>query len=126
MSALVGIFGLVPDTAVAHVAGNGFLSPSTTLDSLSMDAVVWWSGDMFSFSAMRATSAPKRGLVFLRAHERGDIDTAVVNGRVLRHRGELMGLDLARARRLAEAMRDHVRSAVGEEAWRNYIDPPRT
>ncbi|MFF4357642.1 amidohydrolase family protein [Streptomyces sp. NPDC001604] len=56
---------------------------------------------------------------------RGDVDTVVVNGRVLKHRGELIGLNLPRARRLAEAARDHVRSAIGEEAWRNLIDPPR-
>ncbi|MFI1358421.1 amidohydrolase family protein [Streptomyces sp. NPDC020898] len=161
--------------------------------SLSMDTVVWWSGDMFS--AMRATLSAERGLTFLRAHARGeqvtshdlraadvlhyatlggaealgmadrigsvtpgkladlvllrqdtpsmtpvnhpvghlvfqagrgDIDTVIVGGRVLKHRGELIGLDLARARRLAEASRDHIRGAVGETAWQQFIDPPRS
>lgn len=35
-----------------------------------MDTVVWWSGDMFS--AMRATLDAERGLLFLRAHPRGE------------------------------------------------------
>ncbi len=56
---------------------------------------------------------------------RGDIDTVVVNGRVLKHRGELIGVNLPRARRLAEATQDHLVSSIGEEAWRNLIDPPR-
>jgi hypothetical protein len=55
---------------------------------------------------------------------RGDIDTAVVNGRVKR-RGELIGLDLTRARRLAAATRDHIPAGVGGAAWRNYLEPPR-
>jgi 5-methylthioadenosine/S-adenosylhomocysteine deaminase len=235
-----GIFGLSPDATIAHLADNGFLSPTTTLVhaatlsddsyrriadsgafvslsaeselnagqgypptgaarhfgipiSLSMDTVVWWSGDMFS--AMRATLSAERGLTFLRAHARGeqltshdlraadvlryatlggaealgmgdrigsitpgkladlvllrqdtpsmtpvnnpvghlvfqagrgDIDTVIVGGRVLKHRGELVGLDLARARRLAEASRDHIRAAIGETAWQQFINPPRT
>ncbi|MEV0224941.1 amidohydrolase family protein [Streptomyces sp. NPDC050704] len=235
-----GIFGLNPDALIAHLADNGFLSPTTTLVhaatltddsyrriadsgafvslsaeselnagqgypptgaarrfgipiSLSMDTVVWWSGDMFS--AMRATLSAERGLTHLRAHARGeqvtghdlraadvlhyatlggaealgmadrigsitpgkladlvllrqdtpsmtpvnhpvghlvfqagrgDIDTVIVGGRVLKHRGELIGLDLVRARRLAEASRDHFRAAVGETAWQRFVDPPRT
>ncbi|MFE6358763.1 amidohydrolase family protein [Streptomyces sp. NPDC057806] len=233
-----GVFGIVGDAAVAHLARRDALSPSTTLVhaaslsddsyrriadsgaclslsaeselnagqgypptgaarrfgiplSLSMDTVVWWSGDMFS--AMRSTLSAERGLVFLQAHARGeqvsshdlraadvlryatlggaealgladrigsitpgkcadlvllradtpsmtpvnnpvghlvfqagrgDIDTVVVNGRVLKHRGELTGIDLRRARRQAEASRDHLRGAVGEAAWQNLVDPP--
>ncbi|MFD3505227.1 hypothetical protein ACFWWT_35765 [Streptomyces sp. NPDC058676] len=48
---------------------------------------------------------------------RRDIDTVIVGGRVLKHRGEVFGLDLSRARRLAEASREHIRAAVGETAW---------
>jgi hypothetical protein len=55
---------------------------------------------------------------------RGDVDTVVVNGKVLKHRGELVGLDLPRARRLAEATRDHFRAGVGEAVWQKFIDPP--
>lgn len=160
--------------------------------SLSMDTVVWWSGDMFS--AMRATLTADRGLAFQAAHARGeglvtndlrtsdvlryatqggadalgmadrigsitqgkladlvllrtdtpamtpvnnpvghlvfqagrgDVDTVMVNGRVIKHQGELIGLDLARARRLAERSRDHIRGAIGEAAWGNLLDPPR-
>ncbi|MDT9696902.1 hypothetical protein [Streptomyces sp. P17] len=56
---------------------------------------------------------------------RGDVDTVVVKGRVLGHRGELIEVDLPRARRLAEASRDHLRTAVGEAAWQRLIGPPR-
>ena len=155
--------------------------------SLSMDTVVWWSGDMFS--AMRATLNAERGLALARGEQvtshdlraadvlryatlggaealgmadrigsitpgkladlvllrqatpsmtpvnnpvgqlvyqagRDDIDTVIVNGKVLKHRGELVGLDLPRARRLAEATRDHFRAGVGEAAWQKFIDPP--
>ncbi|MFF3346434.1 amidohydrolase family protein [Streptomyces sp. NPDC002779] len=233
-----GVFGIVGDAAVTHLARQGALSPSTTLVhaaslsddsyrriadsgahlslsaeselnagqgypptgaarrfgiplSLSMDTVVWWSGDMFS--AMRSTLSAERGLVLLQAHARGeqvsshdlraadvlryatlggaealgladrigsitpgkcadlvllradtpsmtplnnpvghlvfqagrgDIDTVVVNGRVLKHRGKLIGVDLAHARRQAEASRDHLRDAVGEAAWHHLVHPP--
>ncbi|TDC20657.1 hypothetical protein E1265_21180 [Streptomyces sp. 8K308] len=49
---------------------------------------------------------------------RGDVDTVVVGGRVRGHGGEPVGLDLTRARRLAEASRDHLRAAGGEATWR--------
>jgi hypothetical protein len=55
---------------------------------------------------------------------RGDVDTVVVNDKVLKHRGELVGLDLPRARRPAEATRDHFRAGVGEAVWQKFIDPP--
>ncbi|AUS79224.1 amidohydrolase [Actinoalloteichus sp. AHMU CJ021] len=152
--------------------------------SLSMDTVVWWSGDMFS--AMRATLNADRGLAHLRAHERGevlqsnalrsaevlewatmggaralgmeaeigsitpgkladlvllrtdttvmsplsnpvghlvfqagraDVDTVVVNGRVVKHRGELVGVDVAGARREVEASLEHLRAEIGDQEW---------
>lgn len=65
---------------------------------------------------------PGRHLVYQAG--RGAVDTAVVNGKALKHRGELVGLDLTRARRLAEATRDHFRAGVEEAVWQKFIDPP--
>ncbi|MFG1667747.1 amidohydrolase family protein [Streptomyces sp. Y7] len=159
--------------------------------SLSMDTVVWWSGDMFS--AMRATLSADRGLAHLRAHEaghavvnnslraqdvleyatiggaralglddligsitpgkradlvllhtqspamspihhpaghivfqagRGDVDTVLVDGRVLKHRGTLLGVDLNHARRLAEQSLEHLLSKIPEEDWEQAVNPP--
>ncbi|MCX4406057.1 MULTISPECIES: amidohydrolase family protein [unclassified Streptomyces] len=156
--------------------------------SLSMDTVVWWSGDMFS--AMRATLDADRGLAFLRAHEagngiernelraadvlryatlggaealgmadligsitpgkladlvllrpdtpamtpvsnpighvvfqagRGDVDTVMVNGKVLKHRGVLLGHYLDRARRLAHESLAHLKSEIGDAEWDKAI-----
>ncbi|QNP74250.1 amidohydrolase family protein [Streptomyces roseirectus] len=160
--------------------------------SLSMDTVIWWSGDMFS--AMRSTLSADRGLAHLRAHEaghtvahnalraadvlqyatlggaralgldsligsvtvgkradlvllrtdtaamtpvhnpaghlvfqagRGDVDTVLVNGRVLKHRGELTGPDLPRARRLAEDSFAYLRSRIPNADWEAAMNPPR-
>jgi len=160
--------------------------------SLSMDTVIWWSGDMFS--AMRSTLGADRGLAHLRAHEaghtvennalraadvleyatlggaralgldsligsvtvgkradlvllrtdtvamtpthnpaghlvfqagRGDVDTVLVNGRVLKHRGELTGVDLNRARRLARESLAYLRSRIPDAEWEAAMNPPR-
>lgn len=58
--------------------------------SLSQDAMVWWSGDMFS--AMRATLNADRGLAHLRATRpvSRSPTTVLVDGRVLKHRGTLL------------------------------------
>jgi 5-methylthioadenosine/S-adenosylhomocysteine deaminase len=55
--------------------------------------------------------------------QRGEVDTVMVQGRVLKHRGRLVGVDFARARRLAEASRDHLRSKIGEQQWREAKNP---
>jgi len=73
---------------------------------------------------MTPVSNPVGHLVFQAG--RGDIDTVIVNGKVLKHRGELVGLNLTRARRLAERSRDHIRSAVGERAWGTFLNPPQS
>ncbi|MET9084890.1 amidohydrolase family protein [Streptomyces sp. NPDC004237] len=159
--------------------------------SLSMDTVVWWSGDMFS--AMRATLNADRGLAHLRSQEagkavadnalrthdvleyatlsgaralgldrligsitpgkradlvmlrtdapamtpisnpvahvvfqagRGDVDTVLVDGRVLKHRGNLVGVDLSRARRLVEESLQYLRSQIPDEEWEQALNPP--
>jgi 5-methylthioadenosine/S-adenosylhomocysteine deaminase len=152
--------------------------------SLSIDTVVWWSGDMFA--AMRATLNADRGLAHLRAHEagtsvadnalrahdvlayatmggarvlgldrligsitpgkradlvmlrthtpamtptsnpighivfqagRGDVDTVLANGRVLKHRGTLIGADLNHAHRFIEESLQYVRSKIPDKDW---------
>lgn len=159
--------------------------------SLSMDTVVWWSGDMFS--AMRSTLSADRGLAHLRAHEagdavannalraqdvleyatiggaralgldhligsitpgkradlvmlrtdtpamtpthnpaghivfqagRGDVDTVLVDGRVLKHRGAVIGVDLRRARHLVEQSLEYLRSRIPDEDWQRAMNPP--
>lgn len=160
--------------------------------SLSMDGVMWMSGDMFS--AMRATLSADRGLAHLRAHEtgktvvnnalraqdvleyatiggaralgldrligsiapgkradlvmlrtdtpamtpthnpaghivfqagRGDVDTVLVDGRVLKHRGTLIGADLGRARQLVQESLEYLRSKIPDREWQQAMNPPR-
>jgi 5-methylthioadenosine/S-adenosylhomocysteine deaminase len=55
---------------------------------------------------------------------RAEVDTVMVNGRVLKHAGELIAPDLKRARQLAEASRDHLRETVGEKQWAEAQEPP--
>ena len=55
---------------------------------------------------------------------RAEVDTVLVNGRVLKHGGKLLHPDLKRAKRLAEASRDHVRDLVGAQQWAQAEEPP--
>ena len=55
--------------------------------------------------------------------QRADVHTVIVNGRVLKHDGRLVGLDLAKARAAVEATVDHIRSALGEEQWLAGMNP---
>ena len=50
--------------------------------------------------------------------QRGDVHTVLVDGRVVKRDGALVGVDLAAIRRQVEATIDHLRSVMGEEAWR--------
>jgi 5-methylthioadenosine/S-adenosylhomocysteine deaminase len=56
---------------------------------------------------------------------RADVDTVLVDGRVVKRAGRLVGDGLARARQLAEASRDRLRAAVGEEVWSAALNRPR-
>jgi cytosine/adenosine deaminase-related metal-dependent hydrolase len=55
--------------------------------------------------------------------QRGDVHTVLVDGRVVKSDGELVGVDLAAIRREVEATIDHLRSTMGEEAWAQGMNP---
>jgi cytosine/adenosine deaminase-related metal-dependent hydrolase len=55
--------------------------------------------------------------------QRSDVHTVVVNGRVVKYDGSLVGVDLPAVRRAVEATVDHLRSAMGEEAWAQGMNP---
>ena len=55
--------------------------------------------------------------------QRGDVHTVVVDGRVVKHEGELVGVDLADLRRRADATVEHLQSVMGEEAWLAGMNP---
>ncbi|GAA1272871.1 MULTISPECIES: amidohydrolase family protein [Streptomyces] len=49
--------------------------------------------------------------------QRGDVHTVLVNGRVVKHAHRLVGVDLAAIRHAVANTVDHLRGALGEEAW---------
>jgi cytosine/adenosine deaminase-related metal-dependent hydrolase len=55
--------------------------------------------------------------------QRGDVHTVLVNGRVVKFAGELLGVDLPGVRRAVEATIEHLRAAMGEEAWVQGMNP---
>jgi hypothetical protein len=55
--------------------------------------------------------------------QRGDVHTVLVDGRVVKHAHRLVGADLSAIRRTVEATVDHVRSAIGEQAWVGGMHP---
>nr|WP_221380719.1 amidohydrolase family protein [Actinoplanes polyasparticus] len=55
--------------------------------------------------------------------QRGEVDTVMVNGRVLKHDGRLLGGLFPRARRLAEASMNHLRERIGEQQWASAQQP---
>lgn len=55
--------------------------------------------------------------------QRGDVHTVLVNGRVVKHEHRLVGVDLDRARSAVAETVDHLRSTLGEEAWRQGMNP---
>jgi 5-methylthioadenosine/S-adenosylhomocysteine deaminase len=64
---------------------------------------------------------PVHQLVF--QAQRGEVDTVLVNGRVLKHDGRLLGGIFARARRLAEASMNHLRERIGARQWAEAQSP---
>jgi 5-methylthioadenosine/S-adenosylhomocysteine deaminase len=55
--------------------------------------------------------------------QRGEVETVMVGGRILKHGGRLVGLDFARARRLAEAATNYLRDRIGEQQWVEAQNP---
>ncbi|MEU8712332.1 amidohydrolase family protein [Streptomyces sp. NPDC048663] len=55
--------------------------------------------------------------------QRGDVHTVVVDGRVVKHEGRLLDIDLTAVRRTVEQTVQHLRSTIGEEAWVNGMNP---
>jgi 5-methylthioadenosine/S-adenosylhomocysteine deaminase len=55
--------------------------------------------------------------------QRGDVHTVVVDGKVVKHDGRLVGVDLADLRRRADATVEYLRGTLGEQAWTAGMHP---
>jgi cytosine/adenosine deaminase-related metal-dependent hydrolase len=55
--------------------------------------------------------------------QRGDVHTVVVNGRVVKHDGKLVGIDLPAVRTEIENTIDYLKGACGEEVWEAGMFP---
>jgi len=60
--------------------------------------------------------------------QRGDVDTVMINGRIVKRDRKLVGIDLGAARRKIDATVDYLIGAMGQEAWAKgmYPDIPET
>ncbi|NBM16318.1 amidohydrolase family protein [Streptomyces sp. GC420] len=54
---------------------------------------------------------------------RSDVHTVLVGGNVVKYRHGLLGADLARARAAVGATVEHTRTTLGEDAWREAMEP---
>jgi hypothetical protein len=71
--------------------------------------------------AMTPVLNPYGHLVFQAS--RADVHTVLVDGRVLKHDHELVGLDLGRARDAVADTVAYLRGTLGEEAWQQGMNP---
>ncbi|HET6652529.1 MAG TPA: amidohydrolase family protein [Nocardioides sp.] len=55
--------------------------------------------------------------------QRSDVHTVIVDGVVVKHEHELVGIDLPAARRTVEATVEYLQRELGEEAWRQGMHP---
>ncbi|RLV50564.1 amidohydrolase [Nocardioides mangrovicus] len=55
--------------------------------------------------------------------QRGDVDTVLVDGKVLKRGGRLVDADLAKARAAVADTVEHLRSTLGEEEWEKGMTP---
>jgi cytosine/adenosine deaminase-related metal-dependent hydrolase len=55
--------------------------------------------------------------------QRGDVHTVLVNGRIVKRDGRLVGVDLPAVRRQVESTVEYLRAQLGEEAWRQGMNP---
>jgi cytosine/adenosine deaminase-related metal-dependent hydrolase len=54
---------------------------------------------------------------------RGDVHTVLVDGRVVKHQGRLLGTDLAAAKTAVAETVEYARASMGEQAWQESITP---
>ncbi len=54
---------------------------------------------------------------------RGDVHTVMVNGRIVKYDHELLGVDLAKARRVVEATVEHALGELGKGEWTDAMCP---
>jgi 5-methylthioadenosine/S-adenosylhomocysteine deaminase len=54
---------------------------------------------------------------------RGDVHTVLVNGKVVKHNHELVGIDLAKARSAVAATVEFTRGEIGEQQWHECMNP---
>jgi 5-methylthioadenosine/S-adenosylhomocysteine deaminase len=55
--------------------------------------------------------------------QRGDVHTVLVDGRVVKFDGALVGVDLPGVRHAVDATVEHLRAALGDEAWVQGMNP---
>jgi cytosine/adenosine deaminase-related metal-dependent hydrolase len=55
--------------------------------------------------------------------QRGDVHTVVVDGRVVKYDGKLVGIDLAPVRREIESTLEYLKTEMGEETWQAGMFP---
>lgn len=64
---------------------------------------------------------PHGHLVFQTA--RGDVDTVMVNGKIVKHQHRLVDVDLSSVRRTVEQTVDYLREELGEAEWKSGMHP---
>lgn len=55
--------------------------------------------------------------------QRGDVDTVMINGKLVKRDHKLVGVDLATARRKVEATVEHLVGEMGQDAWDKGMNP---
>jgi 5-methylthioadenosine/S-adenosylhomocysteine deaminase len=55
--------------------------------------------------------------------QRGDVHTVLVDGRLVKHEHQLVGVDLAAVRRHVDQTVEHLQSSLGEETWIAGMNP---
>jgi cytosine/adenosine deaminase-related metal-dependent hydrolase len=55
--------------------------------------------------------------------QRGDVHTVIVDGRVVKSEGRLVGVDLPAVRREVESTVGYLKSVIGDEAWAAGMSP---